>query len=164
LKHSRVILLLLISLSLLSGCAGVASMSDFSRTAETLDFDKLSKMNYESKEGIWNIQTEYEYFVEVEKIEEDALYKAMMEALIESGYELSYVNKPNRTIIGKRGLRLNEWSSITGLYYRRLDDVFQIFFKNAVTQDITGGWRENRAKNVAIVLCASLSKCKTPPK
>jgi len=164
LKHSRLILLLIICLCLLSGCAGVASMSGFSRTAETLDFDKLSQANYESKEGIWNIQTEYEYFVEVEKMEEDALFKAMMEALIESGYELSYVNKPNRTIIGERGLRLNEWNSITGLYYRRLDDVFQIFFKNAITQDITGGWRENRAKKVAKVLCISLSKCKTIPK
>jgi hypothetical protein len=163
-RHSRSILLMITCLCLLSGCAGVARTSDFSRTAETLDFDKLAQADYESKDAFWNQQTEYEYFVEVEKIEEDELYKAMTNALIKSGYEISYSNKQKKVLIGERGLRLNEWSSITGLYYRPHDDIFQVFIKNAITQDITGGWRENRAKKVAIVLCESLSKCKTVPK
>ena len=163
-KHSRLIVLMITCLCLLSGCAGVARTSDFPQTAEALDFDKLAQADYESKDAFWNQQTEYEYFVEVEKTEEDELYKAMTDALIESGYEIAYSNKQNRSIIGERGLRFNEWSSITGLYYRRHDDIFQIFIKNAITQDITGGWRENRAKKVAIVLCESLSKCKTTPK
>ena len=161
--HSRLLFLMVTCLCIFTGCAGVARISDFPRTSETLDFDKLAKANYESKDAIWNQQTEYEYFIEVEKTEEDELYKAITDALVNSGYKVSYSNKQNRVVIGKRGLRLNEWKSIIGVYYRGREGFFQIFIKNAITQDITGGWRENRAKKVAVLLCSRLPKCKAMP-
>jgi hypothetical protein len=139
-------------------------MSDFPQTAETLDFDTLAKATYESRDAIWNQQTEYEYFLELVKVEEDELCNSIIDSLVQSGYELSYSDKKKGAIIGERGLRLNEWNSITGVYYKRGEGFYQVFIKNAVTQDITGGWRENRAKKVAIVLCTVLPKCRTTPK
>ncbi len=159
-RYSRLGFLIITCLFLCASCAGIAKISDFSRTAETFDFDKLAQQNYESKDAIWNQQTEYEYFIEIERIPEDELFKQIIDALVKSGYDISYENKQNRTIIGERGLRFNEWNSITGVYYKHHEDFYQVFIKNAITQDITGGWRENRAKKVAMVLCASLSKCK----
>jgi len=162
-EHSRLLFLMLICLCIFTGCAGIARISEFPQTSETIDFDKLAQANYESKDAFWNLQTEYEYFVEVEKTEEDELYKAITDALVNSGYVVSYSNKQNRVIIGERGFRLNEWKSITGVYYRGRDGLFQVFFRNAITQDITGGWRQNRARKVAALLCKSLSKCKAVP-
>jgi hypothetical protein len=162
-RYSGLGVLITICLFLCASCAGVAKMSAFSQTAETFDFDKLAQQNYESKDAMWNQQTEYEYFIEIERITEDELFKQIIDALVKSGYDISYENKQNRAIIGERGLRLNEWNSIIGVYYKQREDFFQVFIKNAITQDITGGWRENRAKKVAMVLCANLSKCKTKP-
>ena len=144
----RLLLIVTICFCICSGCASVARISDFQKTSEALDFNKLAQANYESQSGLWNLQTEYEYFVEVLNTEEDELFKAINEALINSGYEITFSNKKDRTIIGERGLRLNEWYSITGIYYRNHTGLFQVFFKNAITQDITGGWRENRARKL----------------
>jgi hypothetical protein len=160
----RFIFIVITCICCLTGCAGVARMSDFPRTAETLDFDKLAQANYESRDAIWNEQTEYEYFVEVDRTDEDELYKSITDALVGSGYAIVYSDRQRKTIIGERGLRLNEWKSITGAYYRGQEPTFQVFFKNAITQDITGGWRENRARKVATLFCANLNKCKGIPK
>jgi hypothetical protein len=161
--HPRMLFVILICLGILTGCSGVARMSDFPRTSEILDFDKLAQANYDSKNAIWNEQTKYEYFVEVERADEDELFTSIIYALTGSGYSISYANKQDRVVIGERGLRLNEWKSITGVYFKGREELFQVFFKNAITQDITGGWRENRAKEVATVFCTSLTKCKRTP-
>jgi len=156
--------LIVVCICLLSSCAGVAKISDFPKTAEPFDFDKLAQVAYDPQDGIWNKRAEYEYFIEVTKVEEDELYNSIIGSLLKSGYEISYSDKQNKAIIGERGLRLNEWNSITGVYYKQRDGEYQVFIKNAITQDITGGWRENRAKEVAIALCTKLSKCKSIPK
>lgn len=53
-------------------------------------------------------------------------------------------------------------SSITAIYYKATGESFQMFFKNAITQDITGGWRSNRAKKVATAFCG-LVRCEPRP-
>jgi hypothetical protein len=162
-KHSRFVLAMLICLFAVTGCMGVARMSDFPRNAATFNFDELSKKNYDSKDAIWNERTEYEYFVNVEKTDENELFKLITFALMNSGYTISYSDIQHKVAIGERGLRLNEWQSITGIYYRATPDLFQVYFKNAITQDITGGLRENRAKEVAKLFCAIIMKCKRVP-
>lgn len=125
-----------------------------------LDFEDIAKHNYEYDGAAWNQKTAYEYYLEVEAIGEDELFAALLEALIRNGYEVRYSDKKVRTVIGERGLRMNEWKSITGIYYNIKNDAFQVFIKNAITQDVTGGWRENRAKKVATVLCSELIQCR----
>lgn len=162
-KHLRFVFALVIYIFAVTGCAGVARMSDFPRTAESVNFDELSKENYDSKDAVWNQRTEYEYFVDVEKTDENELFKSITSALISSGYTVSYSDIQHQVVIGERGLRLNEWKSITGVYYRATPGLSQVFFRNAITQDITGGWRGNRAREVAKSFCTILMKCKRAP-
>lgn len=42
----------------------------------------------------------------------------------------------------------NEWSSITAVYYKIQADKIQVYLNTKITQDITGGWRENRASKI----------------
>lgn len=162
-KSSRLIFVMLICLLAITGCAGVARMSDFPKTADTFNFNELSKKNYDSKDTFWNEHTEYEYLADVEKTDENELFKSIIAALTSSGYTVSYSDIQHQVVIGERGLRPNEWKSITAVYYKGTSELFQVFFKNAITQDVTGGWRENRAKEVAKSLCIILMKCKKAP-
>ncbi len=134
-------------------------MSDFPKSYQTLDFEDIASHDYEYDGSVWNQKTEYEYYVEASNVTEDELFIALSEALKRNGYGIIFSDKKNRAVIGERGLRMNEWRSITGIHYNIKGTEFQIFIKNAITQDITGGWRENRAKKVASVLCTDLIQC-----
>lgn len=157
--YRNLILIILVS-PLLISCAGVARMSEFPKSNEMLNFEEISMQNYDYDGKAWNQKTQYEYYIEVQSTDENVLFEAISKALTLNGYIVKYSDKSKKTIIGKRGLRMNEWSSITGIYYKAEGDKFQVFFKNAITQDITGGWKENRAKEVAETLCSDLMQCK----
>ena len=159
LRLYQIPLFIIISTVLVS-CAGVARISDFPKSYQAIDFEDIAKQNYEYDGSTWNQKTEYEYYLEVQSTDEGTLFSALSEALKRNGYKISSSDIKARTIIGERGLRMNEWNSITGIYYTINKDVFQVFIKNAITQDITGGWRENRAKKIANVLCTELIQCK----
>lgn len=51
-------------------------------------------------------------------------------------------------------MHANEWNSITGVYYK-VDlnkQKLQVYINTKITQDITGGWSENRAKKVGLII------------
>jgi hypothetical protein len=142
--------------AMLTGCVSVARVSDFKRTADGLDFDALARRDYDSKDAVWNQKTGYEYFIEEAKIDDDDLVKGITTALESLNFKLQYSSKQDRTIIAERGLRANEWSSVVGVYYRPKDAIVQIYVRNEITQDFTGGWRDNRAKDVAQAISTEL--------
>lgn len=70
------------------------------------------------------------------------------------------IDKEQNKIIGKRGLRANEWNSITAVYYKSDRNRLQLYVNTKITQDITGGWHENRAKKVGELIHIKLIKLK----
>lgn len=146
---------LLILLTSLNSCLSVAKMSDFSKTASTIDFDKYSTEYHEKKEPFWSGQTSNEYYFEKgQTITEKKLTDIIQYALKQKGYSIKGIDNENDYVIGKRGMYANEWSSITGVYYK-LDnnqERLQIYINTKITQDFTGGWGENRAKKVGQII------------
>lgn len=142
---------------LLTGCVSVAHVSDFKKTADGLDFDALAKRNYDQKDGLWNEKTGYEYFIVVDHVSEPDAVKCIKAALQSQGYQVEYTSTEGRAIIATRGLMANEWSSVAGVYYRPEEAMVQIYIRDKITQDITGGWRENRAKEIAQAIRAEIA-------
>ena len=138
---------------LMGGCAGVAKITDFPRSANAIDFAVVQAKDYSIPDAVWNLKTEFDHFVEVRNSTEQRLFEAAAEALRKEGYTVSFSDLAARTVIAERGLGLAEWSSISAVYYKGADGMFKVYVKNAITQDITGSWRVNRAQEVAVALC-----------
>jgi len=144
-----------VSLLSVTACLSVASIDDFPKTANAIDFDRLSKQSFDSDQSFWTFRSEYEHFVGVEKVTEDKLVSAITKALQAHGYGVSHTSleKVKGSVIGERGLRSNEWASIVAAYYRINEKNAQVYFRNKITQDITGGARKNGAREVAGSFC-----------
>ena len=145
------ILVLLIMLTILYSCFSVAKMSSFPKASSEINFNKYSTEYQEKKDPFWTSKTSNEYYLERNKVmTEKELTDIIQYALRENGYKIYSINLDNDNVFGERGMQANEWNSITGIYYK-IDlnkQKVQIYITTKITQDITGGWRENRAKKV----------------
>lgn len=146
---------LLLVIVILNSCVSVAKISDFPKASNQVDFNKYSKEYKEKQEPFWTAETSNEYYFEKNKvISETDLRFIILAGLKDNGYRSYGLNQQNDCVLAKRGLRANEWNSITGVYYQldNKDQNIQIYINTKITQDITGGWRENRAKKIGIVI------------
>ena len=151
----RHIFLSFITMILLQGCLSVARISDFPTTSSTIDFDKYSKEKSEKKEPFWTLKTSNEYYFETPRlINDDDMINLISRALKEKGYKIFIADKNNKYVLGKRGLRSNEWNTRIGVYYKinKVENKTQIYINSRITQDITGGRKNNRAKKVGLIL------------
>ena len=140
---------ILLTSVILTSCVGVAKLSNFSQTSETIDFDRLSKEFKLTDTPFWTMKTSNEYYFEKENnVEEATLIEIIKNGLRSYNYSIAVSNIEDKCVIGKRGMVANEWSSITGVYYRIQPNKIQVYLNTKITQDITGGWRENRAMKV----------------
>ncbi|MBK8805697.1 MAG: hypothetical protein IPO21_03205 [Bacteroidales bacterium] len=149
------ILYLIILTVFLQSCLSVARISDFPTTSESIDFDQYSKERMDNKEPFWTLETSYEYYIEENfTLEKIKLIGLITNALKNNGYRIFISDQDSQYIIGKRGLRANEWNTRTGVYYKidSIQNKTQIYIKSRITQDITGGPRDNRAKKVGVNL------------
>ncbi|WP_148300753.1 hypothetical protein [Shewanella marina] len=137
----------------LVGCATTASISNLPISADQVDFNTLASRDLDPNLPIWNLKGMSEYITYTSKIEEEKLYDFLKQANQKQGFKNIYENFETRSIRGSRGMRMNEWNSVSGIYYRELDDRFQIYVRVDITQDITGGWKENRAEKIIKSLC-----------
>jgi len=144
-----------IVLILLTSCLSVSKMSDFPKTATAIPFERYAIEYHEKKEPFWTSKTSNEYYFEKETaMPETVLANVIQYALKEKKYTIKEVDTVKDYIIGSRGLHANEWSSITAVYYKLNNDQtkIQVYIKTKITQDITGGWSENRAKKVGEII------------
>lgn len=133
----------------MTGCVSMAKISDFSQTSTSIDFDKLSKEFKIAKTPFWTLNSSNEYYFEKEtNIEEGKLIETIKNGLRSYNYSIPVSNLENKCIIGKRGMVANEWNSITAIYYRIQPNKIQVYLNTKISQDITGGWKENRAMKV----------------
>lgn len=148
---NRVLLITILSIFFVS-CISTARVSDFPQKANAIDFGKYSKEFTAGRTGLWTSNTSNEYYFEKEiDITEDLLLLNIEKALNANAYSVNYKSKDDKCLIAKRGMKANEWNSVTGVYYRleNSDKLVKIYIRTKITQDITGGWRENRAMKVA---------------
>jgi hypothetical protein len=152
-------LALALGLGALSGCVSMASVQDFPRSATEIRFDEIAKQGLR-QDGAWNLETQYEYYFEVDAALIDQLHGAIESAMTRLDYRVVRSDKAQRVVLGERSITMAEWNSVTGVYYSVKGDVVQVYVKNAITQDITGGWRDNRAKALSDKLCTEMLRCK----
>ncbi|MBL7700745.1 MAG: hypothetical protein JNM14_00725 [Ferruginibacter sp.] len=145
----KTILPALLAVLLLPGCLGTAKLSDFSQTAASVDFEKLSKEFKLAETPFWTASTSNEYYFEKETIPaEELLVDFIKASLAVYHYNITVINPAEKCIIGQRGMMANEWASITAVYYKTEGNRLQVYIKTKITQDFTGGWKENRAMKV----------------
>lgn len=148
------IFLVLLPAAVLYSCS-TARITDLPKAATEVNFTQYARDYREQPEPFWTSKTSNEYYFEKEKLlPEEKLITLIQEALKEKGYAIKLVDTEGRHIVGKRGMQANEWGSLTGVYYNISQEQkkIQLYIKTVITQDATGGWRENRAKKVALVL------------
>lgn len=140
---------------LLQGCLSVARISDFPKASSAIDFNRYSTEYKEKKDALWTATTSNEYYFERNmSMTENDLTNIIQYALEEKGYTIYPINPDNDNVFGKRGMYANEWNSITGVYYKMDSNKpnLKIYINTRITQDITGGWKENRAKKVGQII------------
>lgn len=152
-------LISLLTVASLTGCVHIAKTEDLPVSANDIRFDEIAK-KAARPDGGWNLQTDYEHYFEVDGTTADALHAGLEEALKRASYKAVRSDKAARTVIAQRSITMAEWSSVAGAYYQASGNGFQVYIKNAITQDITGSWRENRAKVIADTLCTEVMACK----
>lgn len=134
---------------LVTGCISRAKLSAFDQSANTIDFEKLSKEFKQTTTPFLTYKTTNEYYFEIAKnIEETKIIEVIKMSLSKYKYKLAFSNVENKCIIGKRGIKANEWKSITAVYYKTSIDKIQIYLNTKISQDFTGGIRQNRAMEV----------------
>jgi len=129
----------LLIILLLSGCASVARIGDLPKTFESINYEGVEKSEY----GY------FEHIFKLENIEDDHFYSAVKSGLTSNGFNIVNIDEDNRLLTAKRGLRLNEWGSVVGIYSRRTDDDLEIKVIVKITQDITGTFPQSYAENIA---------------
>lgn len=136
---------------LITSCLSVAKISSFAQTSDSIDFNSVSSKRPDLNDSQWSTETSNEYYFETNKvIDEDILFDSMIESLRNTGYAVKPFNRENNCVLGVRGIRGNEWRSIVGIYFKNdnIGNKTQVYIICRITQDITGGWKENRAREI----------------
>lgn len=141
------------------GCVATANLSDLPASAENIDFSKLPAAKIDATDKSWNKRTTFEYYVKTNTTDEEQVAVVIKSALAKDGFRIVASGGGSRSILAERPARANEWKTVIGAYYKPGAEGHEIYIKAKITQDITGGWREDRAKNLADAICNSLNNC-----
>ncbi len=144
---------------MISGCTSIAKIDSFEKKAIAVDFDSIENSHDSSSGFIWTWKGKNEYFFYVKKMDDINLSNQLKEAAMHYGYNVEYVSDKGAVILGKRGIRLNEWNSVLGIYSSKKDEYIRVYIKVEITQDITGGWMGNRAKSIGEYFCNQNDVC-----
>jgi hypothetical protein len=150
----------LLGLLVLTSCS-VAKFSSMPKTAMEIDFVKYENDLQNTKEPLWSSNTSNEYFFVLDKAcQELELLEAVGFAFTKNNFGFSKFNKADKVVFAERGARLNDWKSIAGIYYKidTLANKTRFYILVKITQDIIGGWKENRAKKIGLDLEKLLKK------
>lgn len=158
--NKRTYLLLLIVLTILTqGCLSTAHLSDFSKTASSIDFNKIANSKNNTTDKSWNSKTGFEYYIKTSSVDDSLVIQAIKGAIMSEGFTIKFLDKKTNTILAERGMRANEWNSVVGTYYKKVNDGFEVYVNCKITQDFTGGWREDRARKIGDIICGMLKNC-----
>lgn len=142
---------------ILSSCISTARISDFSSDSASIDFEKYTTEYKSTATPYWMSKKENEYYFEVNKsISKEKITNLIELSLLHFNYSINKKNVDSNCYVGIKGMGLNEWRIITGIYFKQENDITKVYIKSKITQDITGGIRENRALKIGQYLEAQL--------
>jgi hypothetical protein len=142
---------------ILSSCVSTARISDFSSDSASIDFEKYTTELNTTSTPSWLDKKSNEYYFEINKnISKDRIDNVIQLSFLHFNYKIKSKNLEQNNMIGKKGMSFNEWRTVTGIYYKQTDDLLKVYVKSKITQDVTGGSRENRALKIGEYLEAQL--------
>ncbi len=124
----------------LTGCLSVARLSDLPADSASVDMDNTAPP---TKYG------RFEHTVSLEGTSRQRVFEISQLALQQEGFQIALADPDKGCIKGERGLRANEWSMVSGVYLREGDNQVKVKVICIITQDITGGWHQSYAENIA---------------
>lgn len=122
-----------------------------------IDFESLQNVNNQ-KQALWNNETISEYYLKLPVVNDSILDAAVYTSFKFNGYKNVLFNSEGNYYMAKRGIRMNEWGTVTNVYLRSKDEYLELYIRSEISQDNTGGWRENRAKKVALKIQETLEQ------
>jgi hypothetical protein len=128
-----------LAIILIQSCSSTARLTDFPKTAKEHDFDKIANSKKTQEDKSWNKKSGYEYYLATNIKDDTLIRQAAVDALRSEGF-----------LIRK---------SVAGVYYQKNDEGFELYVRCKITQDITGGWREDRAQKIGEKICSFLKTC-----
>ncbi len=149
----------LIAAVLLGACTSVANLKDLPPSSAEIDFDDAATRSNDDDDASWNTKGSADYLALVESESTEQLIALIVEALQDNGYTLLKTDRSNGVVFAERGMRVNEYESVAGVYFETASGAFAVYARVDITQGITGGWKENRAKQILDRLC-ELAPCK----
>lgn len=153
-------LIFIFILTTLQACLSVAKFTDFPSQLNEIDFLQKSIEYREKDEAFWTGNTSNEYFIDTKStILEAELVEIIRFALTQNNYSIFSVDLTLNKILANRGMVANEWNSKTAVYYNinETKGIIQIYINTKITQDVTGGWSENRAKKVGDIIVRKIN-------
>lgn len=137
---------LLISALLVSGCMSVARLSDLPRSSDQVNFKQVTKDEY----------GHYEHDFVLTGVTDQQFHAIVRKAMDSNGYSVRTDEVKSRATTGERGLRLNTWGAVAGVYSRRTGDSLDVKVIVRITQDFTGTLPERFAEDIANEIKKSL--------
>lgn len=166
----KFLLILSLVIFILPGCTSIARVSNFETQASDIDFQYLAGSHDSSAGAIWTWKGKNEFFLYLRPTDIVTLREQLMLSLDEFGYSLTSNLTPadalssedGLALVADRGIRMNEWGSVAGVYAAVSNTGYYVYIKVEITQDITGGWASNRAKAIGEYFCRISQLCITP--
>lgn len=143
---------------LVQSCVSTASLSNYPLSPQSIDFEKIARSEKKEIDPKWNKKTGFEYYLTAQPVSNEELTGIITRVLKDEQYKIKYTD--NGVLLAERGLRANEWKSVTGIYFRNADSLLQVYVRSHITQDVTGGWREDRAEIIGKRICTLLGGCR----
>lgn len=142
---------------MLSSCLGTAKLSDLPKTADEINFDTYAKGVAKSG-GVWSFKTSTEYYLETATpLTQDTLITIIRQALISRKYAIQSASPDKGCITASHAMTMNEYYYVTGVYYKLSPGKTQLYIRTTITQDITGGAKNNLSEKLGLII-ASLIK------
>lgn len=140
--NTRIIKFALIGTAIfhLIGCSSVARIENLPTNSGAVRFDSVERV----------ARGHYEYVFTLQAVTDEQFFNATIEALTSNDFVIVRNDKQVRTVVAERGVRLNEWGSVVGIYSRRNDKSIDVKVVFDITQDFTGGFPQRYAENIAV--------------
>jgi hypothetical protein len=118
-------------------------------------------MKKTKKDKAWNSKKEYEYYICTPVNSSEKVMASILKGLQLEEYTVNKQSLQNGVVLAERGLRANEWNSVAGIYFITAEKETHIYICCKITQDITGGWRSDRARKIGEAICSQLNNFKS---
>jgi len=124
----------------------VARLSDLPRSSDQVNFKQVTKDEY----------GHYEHDFVLTGVTDQQFHAIVRKAMDSNGYSVRTDEVKSRATTGERGLRLNTWGAVAGVYSRRTGDSLDVKVIVRITQDFTGTLPERFAEDIANEIKKSL--------